>query len=50
MDIEDYAIGFFLIIEIIALVLIFLGIYTTTVDNKKNTNDYQKCICEKVEE
>ena len=51
MDIEDFAFGFFLIIGgIMIFALVSLGIYATIVDINKNENDYQKCICEKVEE
>lgn len=51
MDIDDFVFGFFPIIGgIMILALVLLGIYTTIVDINKNINDYQKCICQKVEE
>lgn len=53
MDIEDFAFGSFLIIGGITIfTLVLLGICATIVDINKNnnTNSYQKCICEKVEE
>ena len=51
MDIEDFAFGLFLIIVgILIFALVTLGIYATIVDINKNKNDYQKCICQKVEE
>lgn len=53
MDIEDFAFGSFIMIGgIMILALVSLGIYATTFDINKNnnTNSYQKCICEKVEE
>ena len=52
MDIDDFAFGFFIIFAgIMIFALVLLGIYATIVDiNKNNTNGYQKCICEKVEE
>lgn len=51
MDIEDFAFGVFLTIGgILIFVLATLGIYAAIVDINKNTNDYQKCICQKIEE
>ena len=53
MDIEDFAFGFFLIFgTILIFALVSLGIYATIKDINRdnNTNDYQKCICQKVEE
>ena len=53
MDIEDLGFGcLFITIGILVLALIGTGIYAIIHDINKDNNktDYQKCICEKVEE
>ena len=57
MDYEDIIFGIYItIVGIAALMILIVGIYTiatqtqTTQETIEITTDYQKCICEKVEE
>jgi len=52
MDIEEIIFGIYAIICLIAFsIMLVIGIYTITTGNtNSNTNDYQKCICERLGE